>query len=217
MRHESVKMRAFHFVIGMLASALVGACAGAGVTPTPNRAGAGAATHATPGAEPSPVQAPRPGILGCVESRELKAYVLALDAHRREARGSALAALGATLEERRGEFGAAGSAALGQSYEAHGQRFAVAAELAPHFEPRTTLAKQGAVLRRIDEQPRAHAVDVLVCGLDRCKQSASGQRVAARPLVVELAPGESWGGPLELAYDYWWARVRHDHRETCGG
>jgi hypothetical protein len=73
------------------------------------------------------------------------------------------------------------------------------------------------VLRRIDERPRAHPVDVLVCGLERCTRPTRGQRVAARPLVVELAPAESWGGSVELAYDYWWARVRYDRREACGG
>jgi len=199
-------MRALHGVIPALASVLLGACAAAsGSASAPN-----AATPAN-----SPVPPPRPGILGCVESRELKDYVLALDAQREQARRAALAALGATRDDRRGVFGAAGAAALDQSYEAHGKRFAVAAELAPHFEPSATLAKQGPVLRRIDERPRAHAVDVRVCGLERCASPSARQRVAARPLLVELAPGESWGGSLELAYDYWWARVRYDRHETC--
>lgn len=190
-------MRALHVAVPALASALLGACA------------------AALGASSGPVPPPRPGILGCVESRELKDYVLALDAQRDEARRAALAAMGATPESRRGAFGAAGAATLDQSYEADGKRFAVAAELAPRFEPRAELARQGHVLRRIDERPRAHAVDVLVCGLERCARPGAGQRVAARPLMVELGPGESWGGALELAYDYWWARVRYDRRETC--
>lgn len=162
-----------------------------------------------------PVRAPRPGILGCVESRELRQYVLALDAHRRQARAAALAALGATPEERRGVFRAPVGLALGAQEEADGKRYAVAAEIAPHFEPVAQLAKQGPVLRRIDERPRAHAVDVLVCGIERCSRAGAGQRVEARPLVIELAHGERWGGSLELSYDYWWARVRYPRRETC--
>jgi hypothetical protein len=198
-------MRARHVVIPALASLLLGACAAApGSASAPNAAANG------------PVPPPRPGILGCVESRELKAYVLQLEAQREQARDAALAALGATPEDRRGTFGTAGAVALDQSYEADGKRFSVAAELAPHFEPRVALAKQVPVLRRIDERPRAHAVDVLVCGLERCPAPGTKQRVAVRPLLVELAPGESWGGSLELAYDYWWARVRYDRHETCG-
>jgi hypothetical protein len=200
-------MRASHVVIPALASALVGACAAA--------SGGASAPNAGREAPSSPVPPPRPGILGCVESRELKDYVLALGAQRERARRAALAALDATPDDRRGVFGAAGVAPLGQSYEADGKRLAVAAELAPHFEPRAALAKQGPVLRRIDERPRAHAVDVLVCGLERCAVPGTKPRVAVRPLLVELAPGESWGGSLELAYDYWWARVRYDRHETC--
>jgi len=177
--------------------------------------GASSAANRGDSAANSPVPAPRPGVLGCVESRELKDFVLALDARRQASRRAALDALGSAPEERRGAFAVAGAAALDQSYEADGKRFAVAAELAPQFEPRVSLAKQGLVLRRIDERPRAHAVDVLACGLERCRRSSSGARIEARPLVIELASGESWGGPLALAYDYWWARVRYDRREPC--
>jgi hypothetical protein len=226
-------MRASHVVVPALASVL-GACAAAsGNASAPSAAAPTAALSATAGREASngTVPPPRPGILGCVESRELKDYVLALDAQREQARRAALSALGATLDDRHGVLGSAGAATLDQSYEAGGKRFAVAAELvgetrprrvstdveapAPHFEPRVALAKQGPVLRRIDERPRAHAVDVLVCGIERCAVPGTKQRAAVRPLLVELAPGESWGGSLELAYDYWWARVRYDHHETC--
>lgn len=204
-------MRALHVVIPALASVLLGACAAAsGSASTAN-----AAAPATSAAAASPVPPPRPGILGCVESRELKDYVLALDAQREQARRAALAALGATRDDRRGVFAAAGAAVLDQSYEADGKRFAVAAELAPHFEPQAALAKQGPVLRRIAERPRAHAVDLLVCGRERCASRGTRQRVAVRPLLIELAPGESWGGSLELAYDYWWPRVRYDRAEAC--
>jgi hypothetical protein len=205
-------MRALHVVIPALASLLLGACA----TASGSASASNAAAPATPvAAGAGPVPPPRPGILGCVESRELKDYVLALDAQREQARRAALVALGATRDDRRGVFGTAGAAALDQSYEAHGKRFAVAAELAPHFEPRAALAKQGPVLRRIAERPRAHAVDVLVCGIERCESPGARQRVAVRPLVVELAPGERWGGSLEVAYDYWWARVRYNRSEAC--
>jgi hypothetical protein len=203
-----MEMRALQFILPTLASVLVGACSTASHVANAPAASTGAAAN-------SLVPAPRPSILGCVESRELKDYVRALDAQREQSRRAALAAVGATPVERRGLFGAAGAAALDQSYEAGGKRFAVAAELAPHFEPRAALAKQGPLLRRIDERPRAHAVDVLVCGVERCPQPRAGQRVAPRPVVVELAPGESWGGSLELANDNWWARVRYDRREAC--
>jgi hypothetical protein len=207
-------MRALHVAILALASVLLGACAAAsGSASALNAAAPVAPAH--PAAGGSAVPPPRPGILGCVESRELKDYVLALDAQREQARRAALVALGATRDNRRGVFGTAGAAALDESYEAHGKRFAVAAELAPHFEPRVALAKQGPVLRRIAERPRAHAVDVLVCGIERCASPGARPRVAVRPLLVELAPGERWGGSLELAYDYWWARVRYDRHETC--
>jgi hypothetical protein len=207
-------MRALQVFIPALASVLLGACAAASGSATDPNA-ATPATPVDPAAGGGPVPPPRPGILGCVESRELKDYVLALDAQRDQARRAALVALGATRDDRRGVFGAVGAAALDQSYEAHGKRFAVAAELAPHFEPRAALAKQGPVLRRIAERPRAHAVDVLVCGVERCASPGARPRVAVRPLVVELAPGESWGGALELAYDYWWARVRYDRHQAC--
>lgn len=155
-------------------------------------------------------------MLGCVESRELKDYVLALEAHRREAQGAALAALRASSEERPGVFGEPGvSGRLDHTFEAGGKRFAVAAQQSPLFEPRVNLARQGSVVRRLDERPRAHAVDVLACGVRRCPEPRASARVEARPLLVELSPGETWGGALELVYDYWWAAVRYDRREAC--
>lgn len=207
-----MKMRAFDVIFPTLASALLAACAAA----SGNAGAPGAVAASVPAgreATSNSVPLPHPGILGCVESRELKDFVLALEAQREQARRAALAALGAAPDDRRGVFGTAG--ALDQSYEADGKRFAVAAELAPNSEPRAALAKLGPVLHRIDERPRAHAVDVLVCGLERCAAPGTAARVAVRPLLVELAPGESWGGSLELAYDYWWARVRYDRHEAC--
>jgi len=210
-------MRAFRTAreLAAVAAALLVACAGASGSASAPTGAAGSIAADDDAAASSPVPAPRPGILGCVESRELKDYVLALEARRRDARRAALVALGSSAEDRRGAFGVTGAVALGDSYEVEGKRFAVVAELAAHFEPRVNLAKQGPVLRRIDERPRAHPVDVLACGLERCASPRTGQRVEARPLVVELAPGESWGGSLDLSYDYWWARVRYHRREAC--
>src|SRR5262245_12417509 len=133
-------MRAFRAMRCVASGSLAGwlaACAGAPGVPNAPRDGvsAGAASADAVSADDaiagSPVPAPRLGILGCVESRELRDYVLALDARRVQARRAALAALGATADDRRGSFGSAGAVALGDSYEAEGKRFAVAAELAP--------------------------------------------------------------------------------------
>jgi hypothetical protein len=199
-----------------LATSSLNACGGA-VPATPSPSDARASLDG-PAVARAPVAPPRPSITGCVESRELKAYVLALDAHRRDARRAALDALGATDEERRGAFGGAGAPdQLDATFDANGRRFAVAAQLAPGFEPEATLARQGGRLRRLDERPRAHPAPVRVCGVQRCndEQRARPDRAAARPLVIELGPNETWGEPLELRYDYWWASVSYDRAEPC--
>jgi len=183
-------------------------CARASAEPPAAPPVAGAASAA-------PVRAPRAGITGCVESRELKAYVLALEARRLETRRAALAALGATDEERRGVFGDAGASELGKTFEANGRRYAIAAQLALHFEPKVTLARQGTLLRRITERPRAHPTPVLACGVQRCPREARSGPEPARPLLIELEPAEAWGDALELGYDYWWADVRYDRAEPC--
>jgi hypothetical protein len=203
------------------ATSSLGACGATGST-TPSASAARAAPDARPvDSASAPIAPPRPSITGCVESRELKEYVRALDAQRRDARRAALAALGATDEERQGVFGKpSGPDRLDATFDAGGRRFAVAAQLAPGSEPRTTLARQGARLRRIDERPRAHPSSVRVCGVQRCSSGQGGRRdterpPAVRPLLIELGPGEAWGEPLELRYDYWWASVSYDRAEPC--
>lgn len=176
---------------------------------------------AEPGSVP-PFPVPGPGISGCVESADLKAYVLSLEGHRKAARDAALAAQGVEREERRGLFADAGAPdRLESTFESGGKRFVVVAQVAPPFEPRVTLAKQGNELHRIDERPRAHPVPVVACGTNTCKPRSathappSPPRTPARAVVVELAPEESLGRALGLSYDFWWADVRYDRQRPC--
>jgi hypothetical protein len=162
------------------------------------------------------VPLPEPSITGCVESRELKAYVLGLDAEREAARRAALAALGAAPELRRGTLGDAAAPPLDETWQVDGKRYAVVGALAPGFVPTAPLAQRGGELFRLDERPRAHAVALTVCGVQRCpRRSAAQPRVAPRPLLIELGAGERFAGALPVAYDYWWADVRYDRAETC--
>jgi hypothetical protein len=183
--------------------------------------GATAPSQGVLGAEAPPVRPPGPGISGCVESPELKGYVQALEAHRRSARSAALGALGVRGEERRGVFAAAGTAnALGEIHESAGQRFGVVAHVAPPFEPKALLAKQGSSLHRIDERPRAHPVPVLVCGTPACRvpsrdRTRPVRSVPARPVLVPLEPGETLGDALLVSYDFWWAQVSYDRKAEC--
>jgi hypothetical protein len=143
--------------------------------------------------------------------------VQALEGRRIAARRAALSAAGASVDERRGVFGDAG-ARVGDTIVASGKRLAVVAELAPHFEPRASLAKRGSVLQRIDERPRAHPVPVLACGVQRCSKPGPSKRVRVpvRPLLIELAPTETWDeAALGLVYDFWWAEVSYAEREAC--
>lgn len=193
-------------VSGVLGCALTMACTRS-VEPA---ATAQSAAHAS-----APVPAPRPGILGCVESRELKAFVQALESQRANARRAALSVAGVSPEERRGWFGNAG-ARLGDTLEVSGKRHVVVAELATHFEPRAAFARRGSVLQRIDERPRAHPVPVLACGVQRCPRATEVSRAPVRPLLVELAPGETWAEEaLAIGYDFSWADVRYPEREAC--
>jgi hypothetical protein len=166
-----------------------------------------------------PVAMPHPSVTGCVESGELSHFVEALDAHRQSAQRAALAGLGAEREERRGAFGAVEAApALDSTLDTGGRRLAVVAKYASHFEPVVTLAKTGRQLHRIDERPRAHAVPVLVCGVEHCPRPAAPASAPepVLPVLVELAPGEELGAALGVAYDYWWADVSYDRVERCG-
>jgi hypothetical protein len=187
-------------------------CVNRGVTVTSNGALGTAA---------QPVRPPGPGISGCVESRELKDYVQTLEAHRRAARSTALAALGVRGEERRGVFASAGTAhALGETRTASGQRFGVVAYVAPPLEPRALLAKRGSSLHRIDERARAHPVPVLVCGTQACRAPSQGRTqpvpsAPARPVLVPLEPGEALGEALQVSYDFWWAQVSYDRKAEC--
>ncbi len=176
---------------------------------------------AAPGSVP-PFPVPGPGISGCVESADLKAYVLALEGHRQAARGAALAAQGVERDERRGLFAAAGAPdTLESTFEAGGKRFGVVAQIAPPFQPSVSLAKQGNELHRIDERPRAHPVPIVACGTNTCKPRAADRatpsppKAPARAVVVELAPEESLGRALGLSYDFWWADVRYDRQRPC--
>ncbi len=164
----------------------------------------------------APVPPPRPSITGCVESTELKRYVLALEQQRREARAEALAALGASSERRAGAEGPA-QAELGTLLDISGKRYVVAAQVAAPFALEAALARIGVSLYRLEERPRAHPTPVLVCGVQRCAAPASAPNAAvpARPVLVELQAGEQWGGSLELGYDFWWADVRYDGSQRC--
>ena len=169
------------------------------------------------GAPRSNVPLPRPSITGCVESRELKAYVLALDAEREAARRAALDAVGAAPVLRRGQLADAAAPPLDETWQGGGKRYAVVGALAPGFEPTVPLARRDGALYRLDERPRAHAVALSVCGVQRCpRRSAPGPRVSARPLLIELGDDERFAGALPVAYDYWWAHVRYDRAEACG-
>jgi hypothetical protein len=198
----------FRLGVGVCALGLLAAGCGSA------RSRASEAPSSAPG---SSVPLPHPSVTGCVESRELKEYVLALDAERDAARRAALAASGAAPELRRGTFGDAAAPPLDETWEVGGKRYAVVGALAPGFEPAAPLARRGDELYRLDERPRAHAVELTVCGVLRCpRRSAPRAPVPARPLLVELGDGERFAGALPVAYDYWWANVSYDRAETCG-
>jgi len=167
----------------------------------------------------SPVPAPGPGASGCVESRELKEFVLALEAQRRSSRAAALSALGVTERRAASEFvEVASGRGVGQTYEREGKRFAVVTQLASASAPLLPLGVQGSRVHPLDERPQAHAVPLLVCGVNSCAGS-SGSRTPALPpvraLAVELAPNEELGAPLRFSYDFWWAQVSYDQRRAC--
>jgi hypothetical protein len=162
---------------------------------------------------PPPVRVPGPGAAGCVESSALKELVLALESDRRSSRAAALSALG--VSERQSSSELAPALGVGQRYERDGKRFAVVAQLATVSAPLLALGVQGHSVRVLDERPRAHAVPLLVCGVNSCPPSAAPVLPLVRPLGVELASGEELGAPLRLEYDYWWAQVSYDRRRAC--
>jgi hypothetical protein len=173
---------------------------------------------ASPKAPPGSPAPPRPSITGCVESDELKPYVLALEARRSEARGAALTALGARVEARAAVFASGGTPlGLDQTFEANGKRWVVAAQVAAGFAPAAPLAAVGQVIYRLQEHPRALPSPVLACGVQRCspEQHIPAVPLPVRPVLVELQPGERWAGPLVVSYDYARADVRYDRAEPC--
>ncbi|HVZ34257.1 MAG TPA: hypothetical protein VG963_17640, partial [Polyangiaceae bacterium] len=120
----------------------------------------------SPGAELAPpVEPPEPGLPGCIESEPLQSYVRALAKARASERARALRALGATSEERPARFAEPGEATeLDQMSERGKQRSLVVAQIAGGAPTHVALAKLGHVVRRIAERPRAHPVQLLVCG-----------------------------------------------------
>lgn len=164
----------------------------------------------------SPVTPPDVGVDGCVESEELKEFVTALEARRREARDAALITLGARREVRRGVFMESAARMLGDVFDLGGRRFAVLAEYPREPEPTVALALHGNEVRRLEERPRAHGVPVRACGLTPCpRERENAPRRPVLPVAVELGPGETLGQGLVVTYDYWWAQVSHAQREPC--
>jgi hypothetical protein len=160
-----------------------------------------------------PLPAPGRGAAGCVESRELKQFVLALESDRRSSRATALSALGVTERQSASEF--AEARRVGETYQRDGKHFAVVAQLATASPPLLALAVQGRSVHLLDERARAHAVPLRACGVNSCPPSQIPVLPNLHPLAVELASGEELGAPLRLEYDYWWAQVSYDRRRAC--
>ena len=184
----------------LLCSALVSGCAGPGAS-------------APGGAQlPEPLRPPGPGAGGCVESAELKAFVLALEAERARARARALERLGAVERPRQSRFVAA--AGLGDVVEEGGQRFVVVGRLATSAPPLVPLVQREQLVQLLDERPRAHPVPVIACGMKTCPAPAAPSLPPLRALAVPLNAGERLGPPLQLSYDYWWAQVSYDRARS---
>jgi hypothetical protein len=96
-------------------------------------------------------------------------------------------------------------------------RSVVVAHLAVENPPPVTLARDGHVLRAVEERPRAHPVALHVCGVQPCAPARGLPRRPVRPLGIDLAPGEALGEPLQVSYDYWWASVTYSERRSCPG
>jgi hypothetical protein len=177
---------------------------------------AAAPASSAPAEGSPPVRAPGPGASGCVESRELKEYVSALEAERQRARAAALAAQGVTAREVPSEYSPpAEGQRVGDTYERAGRRFAVVAQLASAAAPPIALAAQGNTLRPIAERGRAHPVPLLVCGTNSCPSATPPALPPVRAVGVELAAGQELGPSLALSYDYWWVQVSYDRRRNC--
>ncbi|MEY2932024.1 MAG: hypothetical protein RL033_2773 [Pseudomonadota bacterium] len=163
----------------------------------------------------APLAPPGPGAAGCVESRELKEFVLALDGARSRALAQALAQLGVVERPRPSRFVEPPGAPSDGTYESEGQRLAVVAQLATSSPPLVPLGQRGQVLHRIEERPRPHPIALRACGGPACPARVSPSLPPVRAVAVALAPGEQFGAPLQLDYDYWWAQVSYDRAHRC--
>jgi hypothetical protein len=190
-------------LVWLVLSALVSGCARA------------ASSASSPWQPAPPLVVPGPGASGCVESRELKDFVLGLERARSKARAQALAQLGVVERPRQSRFAEQPAVPSDGTYERDGQRFAVVAQLATSTPPLVPLAQREQLLHRIDERPRAHPIALRVCGVNACPPPVSPTLPPVRALVVALAAGEQLGPPLPLSYDYWWAQVSYDRARSC--
>lgn len=190
----------------LLVSALVAlACGGASTA-------SGTRSSAEP---PAPIEPPGPGASGCVESADLKAFVLALEAQRAEARARALAQLGVVERPRAGRFVEPPAAPGTGVHEPAGRRLVVVAHLATRTPPLVPLAQREQLLQLLDERPRSHPLPVRACGVNPCAPPVPPLLPPVRAVAVALAPGEELGPPLQLSYDYWWAQVSYDRARRC--
>jgi hypothetical protein len=177
---------------------------------------AGAAAQGSSSQSPvAPLAPPGPGAAGCVESPELKRFVLALEGERSKARAQALAQLGVVEQARLSRFVEPPAAPSEGTSESDGQRWAVVAQLATHTPPLIPLGRRGQVLHRIEERPRAHPIALRVCGGPACLPRVSPSLPPVRAVAVALGTGEQLGAPLLLSYDYWWAQVSYDRPHRC--
>jgi len=173
------------------------------------------------GTPPPPIDPPGVGSGLCVESRDLREYVLALDAERAAARERALAAHAARVSQRRAVFldpepGVAASP--GAERQVGGARYLLVGHFTARGEPSAEVALEGDRVRPLDERPRAHPVSLRVCGTGSCPGETGDAPAAAgdpRPLWVELAAGERSGPPLLLEYDSFWVRPDYDRPVRC--
>lgn len=164
---------------------------------------------------PAPIEPPGPGASGCVESAELRAFVLALEAQRAQARARALAQLGVVERLRPSRFVASPALQGARVHESEGQRFALVAQLATSTPPLVPLAQREQLLQPIDERPRPHPIPVVACGMNACPSPVQPVLPPVRALAVVLVAGEQLGPPLRLSYDYWWAQVSFDRARSC--
>ncbi len=169
---------------------------------------------AVEGQPPPPVPVPSPRERGCVESEDLKPFVVELGQERERARERALAAQGGQWVLRRGSYSTA-APALDETVELEGARWVTVGHRPGTGSAMQRLARVGRVLYRIVERAAGHPVQLTSCGVRGCSRARAPLPPKARPRMVELREGEVWGGPLELEYDYWWADVTPRGQRDC--